>query len=135
MGDVLSPGGGILPWASLPPRIIDTGRIRAYQKLTSHLRAIPLIEPTPGPHLIFFAESNDEHSHRIWQYDVAPQNRTTNSAHISTTYNPVRTLQARAGITNVIPTAPPPTGTDLQRVILRIPNSRAGGNLTRPLAL
>lgn len=134
MGDVLSPGGDFLAWAACSPRIIATGRTRAYQKLISNLRATPLIEPTPGPQQIFFAESCEEHGRKIWQFDVAPQDRSANWAHIFTIYNLVKTLQAQAGIITAIPIAPPPpNGINLHRVMLRL--LWVKGITVRPLAL
>lgn len=130
MRDVMAPGGGFLQWEGLPPQIVATGKVRAYRKILSNLRVTPIIEPTPGPHPIFFAEPPEEHGHRIWQFDVAPQDRTSNWPHIARLYNLAKTLRARADQLTTIPCVPPPNDLELHRVNLRLPWGKGARNQT-----
>lgn len=134
MGDVLSPTGGFLAWQDRPPIITATGRSWAYTKLLSNLRDTPIIEPTPGPHSLFFADSNAEPG------NVAPQDLSASWAYISAAYTPVKSFRARASALSSTPVSSPPTGSNLHRVILRLPwgkgtTSQTFGPLTPENAL
>lgn len=117
MGDVLSPTGGLVQWADLPPRITVTRKVSAYRKLILNLHDTPIIAPIPGSHPIFFADSNEVQGHKIWQYNVAPHDLPSNWAHISTIYAPVKPLKVQVGITLLIPLSPPTPGTNLHKVL------------------
>lgn len=60
---------------------------------------------------------------------MASQDRKSDWAHISSTYNPVKTFLARSGLLTPSVTAPPPPGTDLHQVIIRKPSGRGKDSL------
>lgn len=124
MGDVLSPAGHFLPWTDVYAGGGDRMGEKAYNSLISNLVAAPIIEANPGPHHIFFLESNPLRCSHVWQFDVSPQDVAADWHQIVGTYTPSKTFRVLEGVLRSDKMVLPAINSRAHKVLLRLPTGR-----------